>query len=217
MALMTLCPDNSGREQIMFFIYGEPEIEHLKKKDKRLGSAIERIGIIQRAVMPDLFAALINSIVSQQISSKAADTVWARLCAATGKISPGAIAEIPADEIQKCGMSLRKANYIKGAAEAALKGDLDIEELRVLSDGEVIRRLSVLHGIGTWTAEMLLIFSMQRPDVVSWDDLGIRRGMSRLYGHKALTKEQFMRYKKRYSPYGTVASLYLWAIASEDH
>ena len=79
MALMTLCPDNSGREQIMFFIYGEPEIEHLKKKDKRLGSAIERIGIIQRAVMPDLFAALINSIVSQQISSKAADTVWARL------------------------------------------------------------------------------------------------------------------------------------------
>ncbi len=90
---------------------------------------------------------------------------------------------------------------------------MDLDRLNSLPDGEIIKRLSSLHGVGVWTAEMMLIFSMQRPDVVSWGDHAIRKGMMNLYGLTELTREQFDKHRKRYSPYGTVASLYLWEIA----
>jgi len=195
--------------------YGQVEIDHLKKKDKKLGAAIERIGMIEREVIPDLFAALVNSIVGQQISSKAALTVWNRLQEKLGVITAETIVETSIDDIQQCGLSIRKAWYIKGIGEAVAEGKLDLAELGQLPDNEVIKRLLLLNGIGKWTAEMLLIFSMQRPDVVSWGDLGIQRGMMKLYGLKSLSSEQFSRYKKRYSPYGTVASFYLWELAKE--
>ena len=195
------------------FTYGEKEIAHLKKKDKKLGLAIESIGPIQRAVNPDLFSSLIHSIVSQQIATKAAATVWTRLQLACGEITPAAIDGAEALHIQQCGMSMRKTLYIKGVGEAVKQNELNIAELATLSDEEIIRTLSSLNGVGVWTAEMLLIFSLQRPDVVSWGDLAIRRGMMNLYGLDSLTREQFERYRKRYSPYGSVASLYLWALA----
>ena len=98
----------------------------------------------------------------------------------------------------------RNAGYITMAADVVLSGGLDLEGLCRLSDEEVVKTLTALPGIGRWTAEMLLIFSMRRPDVVSYSDLGIRRGMKRVYGLKELTREQFMHYRNRYSPYGTV-------------
>ena len=197
------------------FKYGETEINYLKKKDKKLSAAIDRIGKIEREVTPDLFTALVSSIVSQQISNKAASTVWGRLCNLLGDINPKSIIEADVAEIQKCGMSVRKATYIKNIGEKVYSCELNIEEFHNLSDSDIIQKLSALHGIGVWTAEMLLIFSMERPDVVSWGDLAIRRGMCNLYHHKELTKTQFDRYKKRYSPYGSVASLYLWALSVE--
>jgi len=197
------------------FEYGQKEIEYLKSKDKKLGAAIDRIGIIKRGVIPDPFTALISSVVGQQISSKAAVTVWNRLDSLLGSITPESIAEAELSKIQGCGMSVRKAGYIKGIAEAALSGQVDFSALNTLTDEEIIQKLSSLHGVGVWTAEMLLIFSLCRPDVVSYKDLAIRRGMMNLYGLKELTKEKFERYKKRYSPYGSVASLYLWALSVE--
>lgn len=198
------------------FKYGEKEINYLKKKDKKLSEAIDRIGKIERRVIPDLFAALINSIIGQQVSSKAAETVWNRFINLVGEIKPETIAKIDIDHIQKCGMTFRKASYIKDVAENVCSGELNIEELNNLSDEEVIKRLSSVNGIGVWTAEMLMIFSMERPDVVSWGDLAIRRGMCNLYNHKELTRDQFERYKKRYSPYGSVASLYLWVLSVDN-
>lgn len=197
------------------FKYGEKEINYLKKKDKKLSAAIDRIGKIEREVIPDLFAALINSIVGQQISSKAADTVWNRLIILVGEIKPETINKMDVNDIQKCGMSSRKANYIKNLAKNVLNGELNINELYNLSDEEVIKILSAQNGIGIWTAEMLMIFSMERSNILSFGDLAIRRGICNLYHHKELTKTQFERYKKRYSPYGSVASLYLWALSVE--
>ena len=193
--------------------YGQKEIEFLKRKDKKLGAAIDRIGIIQREVTPDPFTALASSVVSQQISKKAAQTVWNRLCLLLGDITPESIAQVGLHEIKACGMSERKAGYIKGIADAALSGVVDFKQLHTLSDEEVITQLSSLHGVGVWTAEMLLIFSLNRPDVLSFKDLAICRGMMNLYGLKELPKEKFERYRKRYSPYGSVASLYLWAFS----
>ncbi len=197
------------------FKYGSKEIEYLKSKDKKLAAAIERIGSIERSIIADPFAALISSIVGQQISSKAAHTVWNRLLELLGAVTPQNIAAADIGVIQSCGMTLKKAGYIKGIAEAAISGQVDFSTLDALTDEEIIKKLSALNGVGVWTAEMLLIFSLCRPDVVSYKDLAICRGMMRLYGHKELTRERFDRYRKRYSPYGSVASLYLWALSAE--
>ena len=198
------------------FNYTQTEVEYLKKKDKRLAAAIDRIGIIEREVNKDIFSALIGSIVSQQISSKAAETVGNRLESLCGKITPERVHETDIAEIQKCGMSMRKARYIKDAGEAVYSGALDLTAFPDMTDDEIIKQLSALPGIGVWTAEMLLIFSLGRMNVMSYGDLAIRRGICKLYRHKALTKEMFARYKKRYSPYGSVASLYLWEISTEE-
>ncbi|HOQ10229.1 MAG TPA: DNA-3-methyladenine glycosylase [Syntrophomonadaceae bacterium] len=196
------------------FEYDQSALEYLGKKDKKLGAAINRIGLIERQVIPDLFAALVHSIVSQQISGPAAATVWRRILDYFGTLTPEKIGQASCEEIQQLGISMRKARYIKGVAQAALEGRLDLQELNNLPDEDVIKRLVSLPGVGVWTAEMMLIFSLQRPDVVSWGDYGIRKGMMKLYGLDELTREQFDKYRKRYSPYGSVASLYLWEIAA---
>jgi 3-methyladenine DNA glycosylase/8-oxoguanine DNA glycosylase len=193
--------------------YGQKEIEYLKRKDKRLGAAIDKIGMIKREIIADPFTALVSNIVGQQISSKAAETVWNRLCNLLGNITPESIAKTSLSEIHGCGMTLRKAGYIKGIANTAISGEVNFNTLHTLTDIEIIKKLSSLNGVGVWTAEMLLIFSLCRPDVVSYGDLAIRRGMMNLYGLKELTKEKFYRYKKRYSPYGSIASLYLWVLS----
>ena len=108
---------------------------------------------------------------------------------------------------------MRKAKYIHQIACLVADGQLDLNALSHENDDTIAKTLKSLPGIGVWTAEMLMIFSMQRPDIVSWDDLAIRRGMMKLYGLDTLDKKTFMHYKQLYSPYGSVASLYLWAIS----
>jgi 3-methyladenine DNA glycosylase/8-oxoguanine DNA glycosylase len=199
-----------------FFRYGPEEINYLKERDRDLGRAIDVIGMIEREVIPDLFSALVRSVVAQQVSSKGAATVWRRLCACVGEMTPGGILAAGAVRIQQCGLSMRKAEYIRGIANAAASGELELSSFSRMSDEEIISVLSRLNGIGVWTAEMLLIFSLCRPDVVSWGDLAIRRGMMKLYGLDTLSREQFSLYRSRYSPHGSVASLYLWALSAAD-
>ncbi|MCL1941877.1 MAG: DNA-3-methyladenine glycosylase, partial [Synergistaceae bacterium] len=194
-----------------FFIYGEKELNYLKSRDKKLGLAIDKLGMLRRKTRPDHFEALAMSVVSQQISGKAADSIWNRLKDKFSEVSAPVFSGADVNDIQKCGMSLRKAGYIKGIAEAVMSKAINFGEFASKSDGEIIEKLSSLPGIGVWTAEMFLLFSMRRMDVVSWGDLAIRRGMMNIYGLKELTKEQFEKYRKRYSPYGSVASLYIWA------
>jgi len=195
------------------FEYGYKELDYLKRRDKKLGEAIDKIGMIEREIISDSFTALISSVVSQQISKKAAETVLNRLYTLLGNNTPENIAQTALSEIQICGMSKRKAGYIKGIADEVITGTVDFTTLYTLTDEEIIKKLSSLHGVGVWTAEMLLIFSLCRPDVVSFKDLAICRGMMNLYGLKELPKDKFERYRKRYSPYGSVASLYLWALS----
>lgn len=101
------------------------------------------------------------------------------------------------------------------AAHAVQDGTLPIHSLVDKSDDEVIKTLTALPGVGRWTAEMLLIFSLERPDVLAFDDFGIRKGMCRLYGLDSVSKAQFAEYRARYAPHATVAALYLWHIAAE--
>lgn len=193
--------------------YGETEINALKAKDKKLCAVIDAIGIIERDATPDLFLALVESIVSQQISGKAADTIIARLNAKAGGITPATLAALSIEDIQQCGTSFRKAEYICSMCAEVINGTLDIDGLYELCDEDVVARLSALKGIGRWTAEMVMLFSMQRQNILSYDDLAIHRGLRMIYHHEKVSKELFEKYRKRYSPYCSVASLYIWEVA----
>lgn len=198
----------------MYFKYSKKETDYLKKKDKVLGKAIDTIGKIKRPIDSDLFSSVIHTIVSQQISGAAKATVWNRLVSKVGQdFTASSILAISRDEIQSCGISFRKTDSILDFAEKVDSGEFDLEILPSLDDNEVIRRLSNLKGIGKWSAEMLLLFTMQRPNIISFGDLGILRGMRILYSYDEVDRQTFDRHATVYSPYGSVASLYLWAIA----
>ena len=198
----------------MIFVYGEKEISHLTRNDPVLRRAIESIGPIRREVIPDLFEALVSFILGQQISVKAYQTIRGRMQSQLGSITPDTISLLSVEDIQALGTTFRKAAYVKNAAEKVQSGDLDLISLKSKSDEEVCAALSALSGVGVWTAQMLMLLSMQRPDIISFGDLAIRRGLCVLYGQKSIDREQFESYRQRYSPYASVASLYLWAIAA---
>ena len=162
--------------------------------------------------MDDLFSALVRSILSQQLSVKAADTICRRVEELLGTVTAETLAAANPDALRRCGVSARKITYLHGIADAALSGTVDFAAMKHLSDEEIINELVKLNGVGVWTAEMLLIFALGRPDVLSYRDLGIRRGIMLLNGLDSLTEQDFAFYRKRYSPYGTLVSLYLWRI-----
>ena len=197
----------------MFFQYGDRETAYLASRDKRLGQAIRQIGHINREVDADLFSAIVHHIIGQQISTAAQATIWSRLLTAAGTATADSLTLLGRDRLQRIGMTYKKADYILDLAKQVQNGTLNLEQLWSLSDEEVIRELTKLKGVGVWTAEMMLTFCMQRPNVVSFGDLAIQRGMRMLYRHRQIDRTKFERYQKRYAPYGTVASLYLWAIA----
>ncbi len=197
----------------MYFEYGITEIEHLKKRDKLLGDAIDKIGHIKRPVNTDIFTSVVHHIIGQQISTKAHATVWQRFVDKIGNVNENTIHSIDINELQKIGTTFRKAGYIKDFAEKVRDNEFDVSKLEELSDSEVIKKLFSLKGIGVWTAEMIMIFSMRRPDIVSFGDLAILRGMRMLYHQESIDRKKFEKYAKNYSPFGTVASLYIWAIA----
>lgn len=197
----------------MVFAYGETELDWLRKKDKRLGEVIDRIGHVDRAVDPDLFSSVIHHIIGQQISMKAQATIWQRMQDALGAVSAETILAAGVPELQSLGMTFRKAEYITDFAKKVHTGEFDLISIGEKPDEEVILELSALKGIGVWTAEMLLLFCLQRPNVFSYSDLAILRGMRMVYRHKEIDRARFERYRKRFSPYCSIASLYFWAVS----
>lgn len=197
----------------MYFAYGNQEVEYLKSKDKALGEVIEKIGHIERKVDPDLFSSVVHHIIGQQISTKAQETIWQRMNKAVGEINADSIASLGTEQLQSFGITFRKAEYLMDFSKKVQNNEFDLEDLRQKSDGDIIKVLVSLKGIGVWTAEMILLFCMQRPNIFSFDDLAIQRGLRMLYHHRKITKPLFEKYRRRYSPYCSVASLYLWAVA----
>lgn len=197
-----------------FFKYSKTEMDYLSAKDKRIAALIAKHGKLKRKTNPDLFHSLISSIVAQQISNKASITVSQRLNNLVGVVSPETINLQSHSAIQQCGMTGKKATYIKNAAEAILSGKIKLDEFQSYDDNAIIAQLKSLPGIGVWTAEMLLLHSLQRPNIFSFDDLIIRRNLSKLHNRSIVNKAAFDRYRKRYSPYCSVAMIYLWQMES---
>lgn len=198
--------------EIKLFDYGRTEVEYLSSADPVLGAAMTRLGRVERQVIPDPFAALVYAVIGQLVSAASANTVWGRVQERLGDITAENLSAVSPDDIQRCGMTMKKAVTISDLSKDILQGKVWFDNLRELPDQEVIRRLTAIKGVGLWTAEMLLINCLERPDVVSWGDMAIRRGMEKLYGFPKLTKSQFEMCRERYSPYGSVASIYLWRL-----
>ncbi|ADL05851.1 DNA-3-methyladenine glycosylase family protein [Lacrimispora saccharolytica] len=199
--------------EMKYFDYSQMEVEYLSLADPVLGAAMTRLGRVERQIIPDPFAALIYAVIGQLVSAASANTVWSRMQERLGDITPENLSAVSADDIQGLGMIMKKAVTISGLSKDIFQGKVRLDDLRDLPDQEVIRRLTAIKGVGLWTAEMLLINCLERPDVVSWGDMAIRRGMEKLYGLQKLTRSEFEGFRDRYSPYGSVASIYLWKLS----
>lgn len=197
----------------MYFEYGEKEISYLSNKDKKLAEVIEQIGMIQREVDADLFSSVVHHIIGQQISTKAQATIWKRMQDALGEVNAETILSADSAELQSLGLSFRKVEYITDFARKVHDGTFNPDDIWQMSDEDAIKALSSLKGIGVWTAEMILLFCMQRPDIFSYDDLAIQRGLRMVYHHRRIDRKLFDKYRRRFSPYCSVASLYLWAVS----
>ncbi|MBQ8603625.1 MAG: DNA-3-methyladenine glycosylase 2 family protein [Oscillospiraceae bacterium] len=199
-----------------YFCYTDKETEYLKSKDEKLAALIDAAGHIYREVNPDLYHALTDSIIGQQISTAAHNTIRNRIADRFGPLTKEKVAFLTDEELKSLGLSWRKVSYIRDITDKIISGEVDIDALASMDDEQVIKELIKLKGVGRWTAEMVLTFSMQRPDVLSYGDLAIRRGIMRLYGLEELSEEQFHILTDKLSPYRTTAALYFWYYANPE-
>jgi DNA-3-methyladenine glycosylase II len=192
--------------------------EHLRSVDHVMRGLIDEGGPIdpetdRRGSRPDPYEALARAIVGQQLSTKAARSIWERLVETLGGTFPPSSELLAADAetLRGAGLSRAKVSFLQDLAERANDGRLDLDSLAELSDEDVIATLTEIKGVGPWTAEMFLIFHLGRPDVVSTGDLGIRRAVQIAYGLDDLPgPTDLERIAEPWRPHRTLACLYLW-------
>ncbi|MES0873770.1 DNA-3-methyladenine glycosylase family protein [Sinimarinibacterium thermocellulolyticum] len=188
---------------------------HLADRDPVMRTLIERYGPCGLAAKRrEPFQVLCASIISQQISSRAADTIQARIVAAfgeRGRISAERLATAQIGALRACGLSQSKAKWLQFLGAQTASGALDFARLKRLDDEAAIELLDALPGIGRWTAEMFLIFALHRLDLFAMDDVGLRRGVDQLYGKgRKLSDRRTLSITRQWAPYRSVASWYLW-------
>ena len=199
-----------------YFVYTQEQLDYIKSKDERMATLVDKVGFINRDMKPDLYTAFVDTIVGQQISTSAHNTIRKRFEDYFGEITPDKIYNCNDEDLQKLGISFRKVNYIKDCTYKIINNELDLMSLKEKSDQQVIDELVKLKGIGVWSAQMLMTFSMNRMDIIAYDDLAIRRGICKLYNIEDLTKKEFEKITEKFSPYRTVAALYFWHYANPN-
>jgi DNA-3-methyladenine glycosylase II len=194
----------------------------LAKADPTMGELIERVGKIdlakrlrrRREERPaDAYGALLRAIVGQQLSTKAARTIYLRVLDVFDGVTPSPEQLLEANEadLRGAGLSGRKVEYIRDLASHVLSGELELDHLDELGDEEAIEEIVAVRGLGQWTAEMFLLFHLERPDVLSGDDLGIRKAVQIEYGLEEMPAPQrVLEIGEPWRPYRSLASLYLW-------
>ncbi len=184
---------------------------HLKAADAVMATLIEESRAAALRPRDDPFFSLARSIVGQQISVKAAESVWGKLEEAAGDMTPGNVTELGADRLRACGVTRMKAGYLISLSGHFRDGSLDVASWRTLDDEVVIDQLTQVKGIGRWTAEMFLIFYMLRPDVLPLGDIGVQRAIGNHYnGGERPDAEAMRRVAEPWRPWRSVAVWYLW-------
>lgn len=194
----------------------------LAASDPTMAALIERVGKIDLATRlrrrseerpADAYGALLRAIVGQQLSTKAARTIYLRVLDLFGGTtpSPERLLEAGEEDLRGAGLSGRKVEYVRDLASHVLSGELELERLDQLEDEQVIEEIVAVRGLGLWTAEMFLIFHLERPDVLSGGDLGIRKAVQVEYGLEEMPAPQkVIEIGEPWRPYRSLASLYLW-------
>jgi DNA-3-methyladenine glycosylase II len=188
-------------------------LRHLRRRDAVLRSVIAAVGPCTLRLERDRFRMLVRSIVSQQISGKAARSISLRLeqLLAPAKVSAEALADQPLELLRRAGLSAQKASYLHDLSAKVGSGEVQLRRVGRMTDEDVIAELTQVRGIGVWTAQMFLMFSLGRLDVFPHDDLGIRSALKRLYGLGELPdRELSHRIAAPWRPYATIASWYCW-------
>lgn len=191
----------------------EPGITgYLISQDPVMKQLIENIGLIEIKLSGDYFEALAGAITGQQLSGRVAEIIWNRVVALVGgKPGPESILSADNEKLRETGLSYSKIGYLKNLANAVAGNTLCLDNFNSMEDGEIIGNLTAVKGIGQWTAEMFLIFSLGRQDVFSVGDGGLQRSIKWLYGlGENPKKEQLLTISGKWKPYRTFASLYLW-------
>ncbi|MDA4136759.1 MAG: DNA-3-methyladenine glycosylase 2 family protein [Thaumarchaeota archaeon] len=187
--------------------------DHIKKNDPKLGRVLEKHGLIKFKPQGELFESLVESILSQQLASASADSIIRKVRALypEGKLEAVAMSKTPSRKLRSSGVSPQKLTYLKDLSTRVAKGKIDLESLREKDDEEILTVLDEVRGIGPWTVQMLLIFTLGRTDVMPVDDLVVRKAIQRLYSLEEMPKKADVeRLSENWKPYRTVASLYLW-------
>ncbi len=205
-----ICVNFSSME-VLAYSNGK-EAEKLSKISPNFARAIKKYGTVRKKLSGSRFEIFCQIVVQQQISGRAAESIWGKLKGKFGRITPEIV--LKAESLE--GLSFGKASCLRGAAEAVLTGKLNFSKLAKLSDSEISDFLIGLGGVGKWTAEMALIFAFQRPDVLSFSDFGIRVGAAKILGVEKLEKAEFEMLRKKCSPFGTAASLWIWEAAGDS-
>lgn len=190
----------------------EKAVKHFKKTDPALYElAINIDPLVPLLPSAEHFTRLTRSIVGQQLSVKAAQTIFSRFQKLfNNKITPEKIIKMDKEKMRACGISYPKISYIKDLSEKVIEKKLILENIHEQDNETVIKNLTIVKGIGTWSAEMFLMFSLGRPDVFSIGDLGLKNAMKKLYGLEEITNEQMLELSKKWSPYRTYACMILW-------
>ncbi len=186
---------------------------HLAKADPVMRGIIARVGPCRLKQYPRYFATLCDSIVSQQLSSRVAEVIFKRFEALYphGRPTPQRVAATPVPRLRRAGLSGQKARYLKELAKGFASGKIRPHRFARQSNKEIIETLTAIHGIGRWTAEMFMMFSLNRLDVLPVDDLGIKKAVQQAYGLRMLPKPATIRRIGRsWQPYETIACWYLW-------
>ena len=192
--------------------YWDQACSELMKHDRILKKIIPKYGSRFLMTRGDAFTTLARSIVGQQISVAAAQSVWNKvLLAANAKVNPKNILSLAVEDLRSAGLSGRKVEYIRDLAEHFNSGRLHANQWKGMEDEAIIKELSAIRGIGRWTAEMFLIFHLLRPNVLPLDDVGLINGISRNYfSGEPVSRSDAREVAQAWSPYSTVATWYIW-------
>ena len=185
--------------------------DHLARRDRVMKRVIPLFGDACLESRGDAFVTLARSIVGQQISVKAADSVWARLVTALPAVTPQGVLTLDAAALRACGLSVRKVEYLGDLARHFVDGQIHVNRWDAMSDDEIIAELTAVRGIGVWTAEMFLIFNQLRPDVFPLDDIGLQKAAALHYfNSERPQRKQLAQLGERWRPWRSVATWYLW-------
>ena len=190
------------------------KLVYLSAQDPQLGKLIHILGELKIQKRGDYFVSLIRSIIGQQLSVTASRKIYERLVTLMdGETTPEKILSLPDEAIRSIGVSYRKIDYMKDFSQKVLNNEIKLHEFDRLSNEKIVDVLTTVKGIGVWTAQMFLIFTLEREDVLAVQDVGLHRGAKWLYGGEN-GKEILLKKAKNWSPYETIASLYLWEVVN---